>query len=58
MHMCICLARGGMGREGGLVDETIGFQLFRSCGNRGVLDVCPCLGCGGVSGVGGECVGI
>ena len=26
-------------------------------GQGGVLDVCPCFGCGGVCGVGGEWVG-
>ena len=40
------------------MDERIGFGLYQSCGNRGgVSDVCLCFGCGGVSGVGGECVG-
>ena len=37
--------------------ERIGFGLYQSCGGRGVLDVCLCFGCGGVSGVGGEWVG-
>ena len=37
-------------------DETIGFGLYQSCENRGVLDVCLCLGFGGVVGIGGECV--
>ena len=36
------------------MDERIGFWLYESCGNRGVLDVCLCFGCGGV---GGEWVG-
>ena len=39
------------------VDEMIGFGHYQSCGNRGVLDVCPCFGCDGVGGVGGEWVG-
>ena len=39
------------------MDERIGFGLYQSCGDRGVLDVCLCFGCGGVGGVGGEWVG-
>ena len=39
------------------MDEKIGSGLYQSCGTRGVLDVCPCLGCGGMGGVGGACVG-
>ena len=39
------------------MDVRIGFWLYQSCGNRGVLDVCLCLACDGVGGVGGECVG-
>ena len=39
------------------MDEKIGFGLCQSCGNRGVLEVCLYLGCGGVGGVGGEWVG-
>ena len=38
------------------MNERIGFWLYQSCGNRGVLDVCLCLGSGGVGGVGGEWV--
>ena len=33
--MCMCLARGGVGGEGGGVDERIGFGLYQSCGDRG-----------------------
>ena len=32
--MCMCLARGGVGGEGG-VDKRIGFVLYQSCRNRG-----------------------
>ena len=39
------------------MDEKIGFGLYQSCGDRGVLDMCLCFGCGGVGGVGGEWVG-
>ena len=28
--------------------KRIWFELYQSCGNKGVLDVCLCLGCGGV----------
>ena len=34
-EMCMCFALGGVGGEGGLVDERIGFRLYQSCGNRG-----------------------
>ena len=34
------------------MDERIGYGHYQSCGNRGVLDVCLCLGCGGLGGVG------
>ena len=37
------------------MDERIGFRLYQSCGDRGVLDMCLCFGCGGV---GRECVGV
>ena len=39
------------------MDERIGFGLYQSRGDRGVLDLCLCLGCGGVGGVGGEWAG-
>ena len=38
--------------------ERIGFGPYQSCRNRGVLDVCQCLGCSGVGGVGGRWVGV
>ena len=47
--MCICLARGG-------VDERIGFGLYHFCEDRGSVGHVP-VGCGGVGGVVGECVG-
>ena len=47
--MCICLARGGVGGEGG--------EWMRELGTGGVLDMCLCFGCGGVGGIGGERVG-
>ena len=39
------------------MNERIGFGLYQSCGDRGVLDMCLCFGYGGVGGVGGEWVG-
>ena len=33
--MCMCLAQGGVGGEGGRIDEIIGFGLHQSCGDRG-----------------------
>ena len=39
------------------MDERIGLGLYQFCGDRGVLDMCLCFGCGGVGGVGGEWVG-
>ena len=56
--MCMCLARGGVGGEGGeIMGERMGFGLYQSCGDRGVLDMCLCFGCGCVGGVGGKWVG-
>ena len=49
--MCVCSGR--LSGEGG-VDERIGSGLYQTRGNRVVLDVCLCLGCGGVCGVGGS----
>ena len=39
------------------MDRNIGFGFTNSMGTGGVLDVCLCLGCSGVGGVGGEWVG-
>ena len=38
------------------MDEKIGFGLDQSCETWRVVDVCLCLGCGGVCGVGEELV--
>ena len=51
---CGCLWLGETWEERGRVDERIGFGLYQSCMNRGVLDVSLCLGC---RGVGGEWIG-
>ena len=50
--MYMCLARGGVGGEGG---ECLGFT--NPVGTGRVLDMCLCFSCGGVGGVGGEWVG-
>ena len=55
--MCMCLARGGVGGEGGEWMREMGLSFTNPLGTGGVLDMCLCFGCGGVSGVGGEWVG-
>ena len=55
--MCMCLARGGVGGEGGEWMRELGLGFTNPVGTWGVLDVCLCFGCGGVGGVGGEWVG-
>ena len=45
-EMCMCLARGNVWIRG------LGLGLTNPVETRGVLDVCQCLGCGGVC---GEC---
>ena len=52
--MCMCLARGGVGGEGGEWMRELGLGFTNPVGTGGVLDVCLCFGCGGV---GGEWVG-
>ena len=48
---------GQRGWRGGYVDDRIGCVFYQLCGNRGMLDICLCVGCGGVGGVSGEWVG-
>ena len=55
--MCMCLARGCVGGEGGESMRELGLGFNNLVGTWGVLDMCLCFGCGGVGGVGGECVG-
>ena len=55
--MCMYLARGGVGGEGGGGEWMRELGLTNPVGTGGVLDMCLCFGCGGVGGVGGECVG-
>ena len=52
--MCMCLARGGVGGEGGDWMRELGLGFANPVGTGGVLDMCLCFGCGGV---GGEWVG-
>ena len=55
--MCMCLARGGVGGEGGEWMRELGLGFTNPLGTGGVLGLC--FGCGGVGvgGVGGEWVG-
>ena len=53
----MCLARGGVGGERGEWMRGLGLGFTNVVGTWGVLDVCLCLGCGGVDSVGGEWVG-
>ena len=55
--MCMCLARGGVGGEGGEWMRELGLVFTNPLGTGGVLDMCLCFGCGGVGGVGGEWIG-
>ena len=52
--MCMCLARGTVGGEGGKWMRGLNFGFTNPLGTGGVLDVCLCFGCGGVGGVGGS----
>ena len=53
--MYMCLARGGVGGEGGEWMRELRFGFTNPVGTGGVLDMCLCFGCGGVGG--GEWVG-
>ena len=48
-EMCMCLARGGMGGDGGWWMRGLGLGFTKH-----VLDTCLCLRCGGLGGVGGQ----
>ena len=52
--MCMCLARGGVGGEGGEWMRELGLGFTNPVETGGVLDVCLCFGSSGVGGVGGE----
>ena len=55
-EMCMCLARGCVGGEGGKWMRGLGLGFINPVGTGEVLDGCLCIGCGGVGGVGGEWV--
>ena len=44
--MCMCLARGGVGEEGGEWMRELGLGFTNPVGTGGVLDMCLCFGCG------------
>ena len=46
----MCLARGGVGGEGGEWMRELGLGFTNPVGPGGVLDMCLCFGCGGVGG--------
>ena len=56
-EMCMCLARGGVGGEGGEWMRGLDLGFNNPVGAGRVLDVCLGFGYGGVSDVGGEWVG-
>ena len=49
--MCMCLAWGGMGGEGGEWKRELGLGFTNPVGTVGVLDMCLRISCGGVGGV-------
>ena len=55
--MCMCLARGEVGEEGGEWMRELGLGFTNPVGTGGVLDMCLCFDCSGVGGVGEECIG-
>ena len=48
--MCMCLAQGCVGGEAGEWIRKLGLSFTKPVRTGGVLDVCLCLGCGGVGG--------
>ena len=55
--MCMCLAGGGVGGEGGEWMRELGLGFTNHVGTGGVLDMSLCFRGGDVGGVGGEWVG-
>ena len=47
-EMCMCLARSGVGGDGGEWTRGLGLGFTNTVGTGEVLDVCLCLGCSGV----------
>ena len=45
--MCMCLARGSVGEEGGELMRELGLGFINPVGTGGVLDMCLCFGLGG-----------
>ena len=56
--VCECLARGGVGGEGGEWMRELGLGFTNPVETGGVLDMCLCFGFRGVGGVGGEWIGV
>ena len=52
--MCMCLARGSVGGDGGEWMRELGLGFTNLVGTWGVLHMCLCFGCGGV--VSGRCL--
>ena len=55
--MCMCLARGGVGGEGGEWMRELGLGFTNPVGTRKMLNICLCFGCDDMDGVAGEWVG-
>ena len=51
---CVCFVSGRRGWRGGEWMRGLGLDFTNRVGTGGVLDVCLCLGCGCVGGVGRE----
>ena len=52
----MCLDLDGVGRERGERMRVLGLGFTNPVATVGVMDVCRCLGCGGLGRVGGEWV--
>ena len=55
---CVCVGSGWNKRRGGEWMRGLGLGFTNPVETRGWFDVCLCLGCCGVGGVGEECVGV
>ena len=54
---CVCVLLGAVWGKGGEWMRELGLGFTNHVGTGGVLDMCLCFGCGGVGGIGEECVG-